>query len=67
MNCPDCRVGTLEQVANDSEDMAYCPKCGIILHDTILRLCEMQHGDSCLICPDKYEQRHCTKDAVRVT
>lgn len=36
--CPECKIGILIQVADDSEDVCYCPICESILHDMIAGL-----------------------------
>ena len=35
--CPDCKVGYLIQLANDNEDVCYCPYCDEVKHDMVAR------------------------------
>lgn len=35
--CPECGIGILAQVADDAEDICYCPICDAVIHDCIAR------------------------------
>jgi hypothetical protein len=34
--CPRCNIGWLIQLAEDSEDVAYCPICGAFLFGYVI-------------------------------